>query len=228
MNQNGSNMPTDHYYIDHQVSPISTNTGIYSHDSMTAAPRSEVYYYSYSSSTFENTRSDGGFWIPHMEATQQFDMPNQYYPPSSPHYHNYYHQHQPNIHRYTYPPLLSTHEHTSYTTGVVSAESSIYTEQRRVRCAQACKYCHRRKARCVRNYMPDGSVKCDNCMRDGVECEWRESKRRGPKRRRATIQNNSSEEPVTIAGGQANSAAALSNILNGPPEQLVSSDQFLP
>ncbi|KAJ2745365.1 hypothetical protein GGI20_002210 [Coemansia sp. BCRC 34301] len=54
---------------------------------------------------------------------------------------------------------------------------------RRIRCTQACNYCHRRKARCVRNVFADGSVRCDSCVRDNVVCEWRKSRRRGPKRR---------------------------------------------
>ncbi|KAJ2777539.1 hypothetical protein H4R18_005108 [Coemansia javaensis] len=55
---------------------------------------------------------------------------------------------------------------------------------RRARCTQACNHCHRRKARCVRNAMPDGTFRCDNCIREDIPCEWRASRRRGPKRRR--------------------------------------------
>ncbi|KAJ2040462.1 hypothetical protein GGH92_000652 [Coemansia sp. RSA 2673] len=58
-----------------------------------------------------------------------------------------------------------------------------YSQPRRVRCTQACNHCHRRKARCVRNVFADGSVRCDNCLRDNVACEWRKSRRRGPKPR---------------------------------------------
>ncbi|KAJ2047151.1 hypothetical protein GGI03_006436 [Coemansia sp. RSA 2337] len=58
-----------------------------------------------------------------------------------------------------------------------------YSQPRRIRCTQACNHCHRRKARCVRNVFADGSVRCDNCLRDNVACEWRKSRRRGPKPR---------------------------------------------
>ncbi|KAJ2801216.1 hypothetical protein H4S07_004992, partial [Coemansia furcata] len=64
-----------------------------------------------------------------------------------------------------------------------SAAPGGYQQTRRIRCTQACNYCHRRKARCVRNVFTDGSVRCDNCLRDNVPCEWRKSRRRGPKRR---------------------------------------------
>ncbi|KAJ1857817.1 hypothetical protein LPJ73_001985, partial [Coemansia sp. RSA 2703] len=52
---------------------------------------------------------------------------------------------------------------------------------RRPRSQKACNRCHRRKARCTRNLMEDGTYRCDNCIRDNIECEWREAKRRGPK-----------------------------------------------
>ncbi|KAJ1831739.1 hypothetical protein LPJ63_004057 [Coemansia sp. RSA 2711] len=75
---------------------------------------------------------------------------------------------------------------------------------RRVRCTQACNHCHRRKARCVRNMLPDGSVRCDNCIREGIVCEWRESRRRGPKRR-------AKDEAVPP---QSRNAASIANLLN--------------
>ncbi|KAJ2502069.1 hypothetical protein IWW47_003043, partial [Coemansia sp. RSA 2052] len=64
-----------------------------------------------------------------------------------------------------------------------SASAVGYQQMRRIRCTQACNYCHRRKARCVRNVFADGSVRCDSCLRDNIVCEWRKSRRRGPKRR---------------------------------------------
>ncbi|KAJ2481639.1 hypothetical protein IWW56_001657 [Coemansia sp. RSA 2131] len=77
---------------------------------------------------------------------------------------------------------------------------------RRVRCTQACNHCHRRKARCVRNTLADGSARCDNCIREGIKCEWRESRRRGPKRRA----KDAEEEPI-----QSRNAASIANLLNG-------------
>ncbi|KAJ2488933.1 hypothetical protein IWW37_004415 [Coemansia sp. RSA 2050] len=67
---------------------------------------------------------------------------------------------------------------------VGSAPSALgYPQARRIRCTQACNYCHKRKARCVRNVFADGSSQCDNCLRDNMPCEWRQSRRRGPRRR---------------------------------------------
>ncbi|KAJ2707270.1 hypothetical protein FB645_000947 [Coemansia sp. IMI 203386] len=48
--------------------------------------------------------------------------------------------------------------------------------------------------------MPDGTSRCDNCIRDNIPCVWRESKRRGPKRK-----NTSSPQ---------RSVASISNLLN--------------
>ncbi|KAJ1728237.1 hypothetical protein LPJ61_004143, partial [Coemansia biformis] len=102
---------------------------------------------------------------------------------------------------------------------------------RRVRCTQACNHCHRRKARCVRNEMPDGSMCCDNCIREGISCEWRASRRRGPKRRRngsgSTPPHDSPpcDSPPAIEGGSScgsgsgslpkpTNAASIANLLN--------------
>ncbi|KAJ2455114.1 hypothetical protein EV183_001043 [Coemansia sp. RSA 2336] len=83
---------------------------------------------------------------------------------------------------------------------------------RRVRCTQACNHCHRRKARCVRNHLPDGTVRCDNCIREGITCEWRESRRRGPKRRaRASALDDRADEDRTQ---QTHHAASIANLLN--------------
>ncbi|PIA14597.1 hypothetical protein COEREDRAFT_82627 [Coemansia reversa NRRL 1564] len=106
--------------------------------------------------------------------------------------------------------------------------SSHYHQQllqmpRRVRCTQACNHCHRRKARCVRNTMPDGSLRCDNCIREGIVCVWRESRRRGPKRKRHSQDDIASEQPVSespvdLASSntptQGNNAASIANLLN--------------
>ncbi|KAJ1743128.1 hypothetical protein LPJ55_002957 [Coemansia sp. RSA 990] len=85
---------------------------------------------------------------------------------------------------------------------------------RRVRCTQACNHCHRRKARCVRNQMPDGTVRCDNCIREGITCEWRESRRRGPKRRaRASALDDQGDGDKAQQAASRN-AASIANLLN--------------
>ncbi|KAJ1821141.1 hypothetical protein LPJ56_001179 [Coemansia sp. RSA 2599] len=53
--------------------------------------------------------------------------------------------------------------------------------------------------------MPDGTSRCDNCIRDNIPCVWRESKRRGPKRK------NTGSGGVQIA---QRSVASISNLLN--------------
>ncbi|KAJ2851632.1 hypothetical protein IWW36_000955 [Coemansia brasiliensis] len=87
---------------------------------------------------------------------------------------------------------------------------------RRVRCTQACNHCHRRKARCVRNQMPDGSVRCDNCIREGITCEWRESRRRGPKRRAraAAIALDGQGDEDKAQQAATRNAASIANLLN--------------
>ncbi|KAJ2782713.1 3'-5' exonuclease [Coemansia interrupta] len=75
---------------------------------------------------------------------------------------------------------------------------------RRPRSQKACIRCHRRKARCTRNLMEDGTYRCDNCIRDNIECQWRESKRRGPKPK-----STASASPTP-----QRSVAAISNLLN--------------
>ncbi|KAJ2712209.1 hypothetical protein H4R19_002875 [Coemansia spiralis] len=95
---------------------------------------------------------------------------------------------------------------------------------RRVRCTQACNHCHRRKARCVRNTLPDGSAVCDNCLREGIPCEWRASRRRGPKRRRngsgssrahdSPPQDSPSPPPQEDCAPRPANAASLANLLN--------------
>ncbi|KAJ2793357.1 hypothetical protein H4R20_006561, partial [Coemansia guatemalensis] len=108
--------------------------------------------------------------------------------------------------------------------------SSHYHQQllqmpRRVRCTQACNHCHRRKARCVRNTMPDGSLRCDNCIREGIVCVWRESRRRGPKRKRLSQEDMLApeqpiaESPVELPSNNntsthGNNAASIANLLN--------------
>ncbi|KAJ2855851.1 hypothetical protein J3B02_001939 [Coemansia erecta] len=87
-----------------------------------------------------------------------------------------------------------------------SSSTEPASTQRRVRSTQACNHCHRRKARCTRNIMPDGSSRCDNCIRDNIPCIWRESKRRGPKRK-ATQSSSKSPTPQR-------SVASISNLLN--------------
>lgn len=69
---------------------------------------------------------------------------------------------------------------------------------KRVRCSQACLYCHKRKSRCVRTLQLDGTLQCDNCVRDQVLCQQRQSKRRGPKRRSLAISEllNNELEPT--------------------------------
>ncbi|KAJ2885571.1 hypothetical protein H4R27_001288 [Coemansia aciculifera] len=90
------------------------------------------------------------------------------------------------------PPMYHMPRHLPYnpaqlgfrpTDFVGSTSAAGYHQPRRIRCTQACNHCHRRKARCVRNVFADGSVRCDNCLRDNVACEWRKSRRRGPKPR---------------------------------------------
>ncbi|KAJ2757645.1 hypothetical protein IWQ57_007037, partial [Coemansia nantahalensis] len=131
-------------------------------------------------------------------------------PYAAPYHHGHHHHHPGHPH---------AHPHAHH-------RSPIPQLPRRVRCTQACNHCHRRKARCVRNIMPDGSAACDNCLREGIPCEWRASRRRGPKRRRNGSGSSHShdsppqdsptpacESPVNDPPRPTN-AASLANLLN--------------
>ncbi|KAI8322579.1 hypothetical protein GQ54DRAFT_259682, partial [Martensiomyces pterosporus] len=52
---------------------------------------------------------------------------------------------------------------------------------KRRRRTQACNYCRLKKSRCGSSILIDGTVRCANCVKENLECVWRESKKRGPK-----------------------------------------------
>ncbi|KAJ2130584.1 hypothetical protein GGH17_003744, partial [Coemansia sp. RSA 788] len=112
-------------------------------------------------------------------------------------------RHHPYPPMHFYPPYSSPY--SEQYDGPMYLPHQVPQLPRRVRCTQACNHCHRRKARCVRNKLADGTMRCDNCIREGITCEWRESRRRGPKRRA-----KDAEEPV-----QSRNAASIANLLNG-------------
>ncbi|KAJ1724065.1 hypothetical protein LPJ53_001639 [Coemansia erecta] len=108
-------------------------------------------------------------------------------------------------------PHPSTDTHPAYfayapssSTFFLDPPSAARPTVRRPRSQKACIRCHRRKARCTRNLMEDGTYRCDNCIRDNIECLWRESKRRGPKPK-----STASASPTP-----QRSVAAISNLLN--------------
>ncbi|KAJ2495807.1 hypothetical protein GGH96_006238 [Coemansia sp. RSA 1972] len=111
-------------------------------------------------------------------------------------------RHHPYPPMHFYPPYSSPYGEQY--DGPMYSPHQVPQLPRRVRCTQACNHCHRRKARCVRNKLADGTMRCDNCIREGITCEWRESRRRGPKRRAKDF-----EEPV-----QSRNAASIANLLN--------------
>ncbi|KAJ1893051.1 hypothetical protein LPJ66_005987 [Kickxella alabastrina] len=100
---------------------------------------------------------------------------------------------------------------------------------RRIRGTRACTNCHRRKARCTPSTMPDGSSQCENCIQNKISCTWRESKRRGPKRRNIAVANSSSPISQTLSSPQPQqhplsqshqqqSVLSIHNLLNDHPE----------
>ncbi|KAJ1939649.1 hypothetical protein GGF37_004311, partial [Kickxella alabastrina] len=100
---------------------------------------------------------------------------------------------------------------------------------RRIRGTRACTNCHRRKARCTPSTMPDGSSQCESCIQNKISCTWRESKRRGPKRKNIAISNSSSPMSQTLSSPQPQqqplsqshqqqSVLSIHNLLNDNPE----------
>ncbi|KAJ2830705.1 hypothetical protein IWW50_000107 [Coemansia erecta] len=137
-------------------------------------------------------RTEG--FVPHVLAPPHTMAWGAHRPPVHAETIDYRHHPYPQMHYYPY------YEHFD---GPVYSPHQVPQLPRRVRCTQACNHCHRRKARCVRNMLADGSVRCDNCIREGIVCEWRESRRRGPKRR-----------TKADAPAQPRNAASLANLLN--------------
>ncbi|KAJ2890398.1 hypothetical protein IWW38_004157, partial [Coemansia aciculifera] len=95
-----------------------------------------------------------------------------------------------------------------------------YQQIRRIRCTQACNYCHRRKARCVRNVFADGSVRCDSCLRDNVVCEWRKSRRRGPKRQEDEELLSEIQPRRSTTRARAKSTLSIASLLNVTSDSL--------